>query len=107
MKQTYEEIEETYIKTLKGRAALKRLLKDMAKKQKANCIIASPMNRRLKSSITLKLLSATPLTASPIARGENIGIVGHTGAGKTTLSNLIMKFYTPQTGEILVRVIKL
>ena len=25
MKQTYEEIEETYIKTLKGRAALKRI----------------------------------------------------------------------------------
>lgn len=37
-----------------------------------------------------------------INRGENIGIVGHTGAGKTTLSNIIMKFYTPQSGEILI-----
>ena len=44
MKQTYEEIEETYIKTLKGRSALKRLLKDMAKNRKQTAVlIASVM----------------------------------------------------------------
>ena len=37
-----------------------------------------------------------------IRKGEKIGIVGHTGAGKTTLSNLIMKFYSPTEGEILI-----
>lgn len=37
-----------------------------------------------------------------IQRGEKIGIVGHTGAGKTTLSNLLMKFYSPTEGEILI-----
>lgn len=35
-----------------------------------------------------------------IKRGEKIGIVGHTGAGKTTISNLIMKFYHPTDGVI-------
>ncbi len=35
-----------------------------------------------------------------IRQGEKIGIVGHTGAGKTTLSNLLMKFYSPTEGEI-------
>lgn len=37
-----------------------------------------------------------------IAAGEKIGIVGYTGAGKTTLSSLLMRFYEFQHGEILI-----
>lgn len=37
-----------------------------------------------------------------VAPGEKLAIVGHTGAGKTTVINLLMRFYDPQRGRILV-----
>jgi len=35
-----------------------------------------------------------------IAPGQFVGIIGHTGSGKSTLVNLLMRFYRPDSGEI-------
>ncbi|PWM20404.1 MAG: ABC transporter [Collinsella tanakaei] len=45
------------------------------------------------------ILHDLSLRAEP---GQTIAIVGHTGAGKTTIINLLMRFYDVDRGEILV-----
>jgi ATP-binding cassette subfamily B protein len=37
-----------------------------------------------------------------IPAGHRFGVVGHTGAGKSTLISLLMRFYEPQRGRILL-----
>jgi ATP-binding cassette subfamily B protein len=37
-----------------------------------------------------------------VAPGESIAVVGHTGAGKTTLTSLLLRFYEIQQGQILL-----
>jgi ATP-binding cassette subfamily B protein len=44
------------------------------------------------------VLRNVSFTADP---GQRIAVVGHTGAGKTSLISLLMRFYEPQRGEIL------
>ena len=37
-----------------------------------------------------------------IKAGSNVALVGHTGSGKSTIVNLICRFYEPTNGEILI-----
>jgi ATP-binding cassette subfamily B protein len=45
------------------------------------------------------VLKDVSFTASP---GQTIALVGHTGAGKTTIVNLLLRFYDPDRGRITV-----
>lgn len=45
------------------------------------------------------VLRGVSFTAAP---GQSIALVGHTGAGKTTIVNLLLRFHEPQRGRILV-----
>ncbi|TMI88611.1 MAG: ABC transporter ATP-binding protein [Bacillati bacterium ANGP1] len=37
-----------------------------------------------------------------IEPGQTVAVVGHTGAGKTSIINLLMRFHDPQRGEVLI-----
>lgn len=46
-----------------------------------------------------KIIDSVSFTAE---EGEILGIVGHTGAGKSTIANLIMRMYDVDEGEVLI-----
>ena len=43
--------------------------------------------------------STNQLRAEP---GQTVALVGHTGSGKSSIVNLVAKFYLPTAGEVLV-----
>lgn len=71
--------------------------------------------RRAKGAITFRNVSFGYERERPILRGvtfdirpgDRVGIVGATGAGKTTLVNLLARFHDPTEGQILLDAVDL
>jgi ABC-type multidrug transport system fused ATPase/permease subunit len=79
------------------------------KSQVTDSIDAKPLTLR-DTSVTLDNISYEYVKGTPVLQdvsfkveeGEKIAIVGHTGAGKTTLASLLTRFFDPTGGRILI-----
>lgn len=66
--------------------------------------------RRMQGEISIEQINFAYKEGKPvfsdfslqIGAGESIALVGETGTGKTTLVNLICRFYEPQSGRIFI-----
>src|SRR5439155_2430382 len=68
-------------------------------------VISSPRGAVQFDDVSFRYKEATPLIDNmslDVAPGQMIAIVGPTGAGKTTLVNLLMRFYDVDGGAIRV-----
>lgn len=65
---------------------------------------------RLRGDIEFRRVNFNYVPNKPIlkdvsftaASGDHVGLVGHTGAGKTTIANLLSRLYDVTSGEILI-----
>ena len=56
-------------------------------------------NNENQSGIQKQVIKALNLHIKP---GEKVGLVGRSGAGKSTIVNLLLRFYEVETGQILI-----
>jgi len=72
--------------------------KETAEKLKDPTIVFKNVSFKYESSETV--LDDVSFT---IGKQEKVALVGHSGAGKSTIVNLILKFYEPTGGDILMK----
>jgi ATP-binding cassette subfamily B protein len=103
-------ITSNYNEFKQGEASVDRIFELMAIRptvvEKAQAIALPPVTGKVEyRNISFAYQPGQPVlqTLSLLALpGERIALVGASGAGKTTLVNLLPRFYDPQSGQILI-----
>ncbi|MEO1775683.1 MAG: ABC transporter ATP-binding protein [Pseudomonadota bacterium] len=94
-----------------GAAALERVYRDISRESAQRLVRHEPPRLGLRQDLVLDQIGFTyPGSDRPglsgvqlrVQAGERIGIVGSSGAGKTTLADIILGLLTPDAGDILV-----
>ena len=92
-----------------GRVSIKRIDDLLQKKENIENIYEGQTAEKLEGNIRFKSVDFSYIEGKPIIedvtfsinKGEKVALVGETGAGKTTIINLILGFYKINSGNIL------
>ncbi|NEO67497.1 MAG: ATP-binding cassette domain-containing protein, partial [Moorea sp. SIO4G2] len=101
---------QNYNEFKQGEASIDRIFELFALEptviEKPSAIVLPPVTGRVEyCNVSFAYQPGEPVLRNlnlEIASGDAIALVGASGAGKTTLVNLLPRFYDPQSGEILI-----
>ncbi len=91
-------------------SAAERVFRVLEEPAEAEDVYGASVLENVKGNVTMEKVNFSYVPEKPVIRdwsmqakaGQLVAIVGPTGAGKTTIINLLMRFYDPQSGEIRV-----
>ena len=106
----FEKFAAMMLRVIRSQVACRRLLEivesDMVMKDDPDAIVAPRLNGKIDfRNISFNyqeggdVLKDISLSVEP---GEIVALVGHSGAGKSTMISLLLRFYDPQKGEIRI-----